>query len=132
MQYQNDYLQQQPQQQYQQPAAQPQQPQAYAQVPQEPQPEAQSPAPGNSATFTADVKVLEYIQLVHPELASAMINIAIKKFVETDDFWNYFVKDEFRAIAQKEQLLKDSNPKKEEEKKEEPPIAAAMDFSAGW
>jgi hypothetical protein len=133
MQYQNDYLQQQPQQPvqpqaggYQPPA--PTQPQGYTQPPQTEQP---APQPStNSATFTADTKVLEYIQMVHPEMASAMVNLAIKKFVETDDFWNYFVKDEFQGVAQKEQLLKESKSDKEEPKQEQT-VAPAMDFT-GW
>jgi hypothetical protein len=128
MQYQNDYLHPQPTQPGYQPPA-PQQPQGYAQPPQAEQPAQQ--APTNSATFTADPKVLEYITMVHPEMASAMINIAIKKFAETEDFWDYFVKDEFRSIAQKEQLLKESKPSKSEESKQEEAVAPAMDFT-GW
>jgi len=108
-----------PQQQQQQPMGQPMPPQQQAQ---------QSPAPSNSATFTADIKVLEYIQMVHPEMASAMINIAIKKFAESEDFWDYFVKDEFKSFAQKEQLLEKSKP----EEKEETPTEStpAMDFTS--
>ena len=130
MQYQNDYLQQpqQPQSGYQPPA--PQQPQGYAQPPQTEQPVQQ--APTNSATFTADPKVLEYITMVYPEMASAMINIAIKKFAETEDFWDYFVKDEFQKIAQKEQLLKESKTNMSEKSKTEEEVAttSTIDFTS--
>jgi hypothetical protein len=67
--------------------------------------------------------------MVHPEMASAMINIAVKKFAETEDFWDYFVKDEFQSVAQKEQLLESSKSVKQEETKQE--VAPAMDFT-GW
>ena len=122
MQYQNDYMQQQPH----QPVQQQYQPSTPQQPPvMEP---TQQPA-SNSATFTADIKVLEYIQMVHPEMASAMINLAIKKFAESEDFWNYFVKDEFQSVAQKEQLLEKS--KSSEPIQEEAPTAApAMDFTS--
>jgi hypothetical protein len=131
MQYQNDYMPAQPtapvqsQGGYQPP--QPSQPQGYAQPPASEQPA--QPAP-NSVTFTADVKVLELIGMIHPEMASAAISMAIKKFAETEDFWNYFVKDEFQSVAQKEQLLETSKSKKEE--KEEPQVTTtpAMDFTS--
>jgi hypothetical protein len=132
MQYQNDYMQPQPtaptqpQGGYQPP--QPQQPQGYAQPPVVEQEQKVSP---NSVTFTADVKVLELIGMIHPEMASAAISMAIKKFAETEDFWNYFVKDEFQSVAQKEQLLETSKSKKEESKEESSAVAPAMDFT-GW
>jgi hypothetical protein len=118
----------QPQASYQQPA--PQQPQGYNQPPQTEQPTQQPPT--NSATFTADTKVLEYITMVHPEMASAMINIAIKKFAETEDFWDYFVKDEFQKIAQKEQLLKESKTDISEKSKPEEEVAttSSIDFTS--
>jgi len=54
----------------------------------------------NTATFIADVEVLSIIGSVHPELASAMINLSIKKFAENPDFASYFVKAEFKKQAE--------------------------------
>ena len=127
MQYPNDQYAQQPQPGYQ--PAQPTQPQNYAQPPQTEQPQSVSP---NSVTFTADNKVLEFIGMIHPEMASAAISLAIKKFAETEEFWNYFVRDEFQAFAQKEQLLESSksNNKVEEKQESAPASSPAMDFTS--
>jgi hypothetical protein len=85
--------------------AQPTQPQSFAQAQQQaPQPQSQP----NTATFIADDKVLELIQITHPQLASAMINIAIKKFSEDPDFLRYFVKDEFKESFEN-YILKEKN-----------------------
>jgi len=129
MQYQNDQYTQQPPQ-YQPPT--PQQPQGYVQPPQAEQPNSTPISNPNSVTFTADNKILELIGMVHPEIASAAISLAIKKFAETEDFWNYFVKDEFQGVAQKEQLLESSKSekKKEKEKNDAPTVAPAMDFTS--
>jgi len=94
MQYQNSggY---QPHQQHPTPGNQPMPPTQPTQ-PSQPAPQTQ-PAPNpNSVTFTADAKVLELIGMVHPELASAMISLAVKKFSEESDFVNYFVLDEYK------------------------------------
>ena len=71
------------------------------------------PPINNSVNFMADANVLGLIQMVHPELRSAMINLAIKKFAENPDFANYFVIEQFKsqlqAVAQSEQLPNSSN-----------------------
>ena len=57
----------------------------------------------NTATFIADTEVLDIIGKVHPELASAMINLSIKKFTEEHDFIAYFIRPEFKKQAQQVQ-----------------------------
>jgi len=91
----------------------------------QPAPQAVPVVNPNTATFIADVEVLGIIGSVHPELASAMINIAIKKFAEDKDFAAYFVKAEFKKQAEINSESRKDTPK------ETPPPAAATgsDFS---
>jgi len=96
-----------------------------AHEPIQPQPEINP----NAVTFTSDSKVMELIGMIHPEMASAAISLAIKKFAETDEFWKYFVLDEYQSFAQKEQLLENSKSQKEVQT-ETPTAAPAMDFTS--
>ena len=50
----------------------------------------------DTLTFIIDDNTKDIVKKVHPALASAMINIAIKKFTETEYFINYFVQDKFK------------------------------------
>ena len=86
----------------------------------------------NGANFVADADVLNLMQMVHPELKSAMINLAIKKFSEDPDFNKYFIQEQFKiqlsqnnAVAQTEQLLKESKSTVDNT-----PSQSGMDFSA--
>lgn len=72
---------------------QPQQPQQ-----QQPQSQPQS-QPYN---FSLDSKTVEILQAVYPELTNAMVCVAIKKFSSSDDYLNYFIRDEFKASAVQE------------------------------
>ena len=102
----------------------PTQPQGYAQ-PAQPQAPAQ-----NNVAFIADSKTIEILNVIHPELVTGLINIAIKKFAETEDFHDYFVKDEFKqvieppkkSVAQKEQIA--------QEEQNASPASPAMDFTS--
>ncbi len=60
------------------------------------------PSEPNSSTFVPDAKTRELLSRVHPELTNALINIAIKKFSTESDFLNYFIRDEFRKVVEKE------------------------------
>ncbi len=93
MNYQNDFTQGQPAPQT--PPVQPTQPQGYTQQP--------AIQPPNTATFNLDTKTREILSSVHPELLNALVNIAIKKFSTDSDFINYFVRDEFKHIAEAHQ-----------------------------
>lgn len=104
---------------------QPDQPQ-YMQSNQPVQPQATQPAHvQGSATFTADAKTLQLLASVHPELTSAMINLAIKKFAEEPDFLSYFVKEEYK------QMVEQTVETRQEEQPAEQPSAGGMDF-ASW
>jgi len=106
---------------------QPQQPQSYTQE------QKQSPVANNSATFIADANVLSIIHTVHPELASAMINIAIKKFAIHPDFNNYFVKDEFKEHIEPEIVpplqTEQASPQVQIEQPSSAPINNGADFT---
>lgn len=54
--------------------------------------------------FKPDAKTIEILKAVHPELADAMICLAVKKFSQGEDYLNYFVQDAFKAQAQEEQV----------------------------
>ena len=113
----------------QQPNVAPQQPQGYAQAA---APQANVPPQPNTASFTADVKTIEILNTVHPELVSALINIAIKKFAENSDFADYFVKDEYKQIM--ESAIKEQSAQKEQsalKEQSQPTSAPAVDF-AQW
>jgi len=100
---------------------QPTQPQAYTQ----PAPQAQVP---NNVTFVADSKTVELLNVIHPELVTGLINIAIKKFAETSDFHDYFVKDEFKQILP----IPQKEPQKNNEPQEAAPAATSTVDFASW
>lgn len=57
------------------------------------------------ATFNADAKVLELLATVHPELKSALINIAVKKFAADPDFLNFYVMDAYREHIERTAIV---------------------------
>ena len=48
----------------------------------------------DAASFTPDIDCKEIIAGTHPEMANAMINMAIKKFAKSEIFLKYFAKVE--------------------------------------
>ncbi len=106
----------------------PAQPQGYAghQRIQDNQP-VMNPAQPQSS-FIADQRTTELLRTVHPELASAMINIAIKKFARSEDFVAYFVKEEFKAQAE-QQTQPDPNASIQGPDNS---VATSLDFGSGW
>jgi hypothetical protein len=128
----------QPTQQYQPPYTQPT-PQQEVPVqghPAQPAPQLLQVEP-NTNSFIADANVQQLIQMVHPELASAMINIAIKKFSESSDFVNYFMKDEYKEYKEKENRELQSGAQEEQpsnapvSQPASTPAPASIDF-AQW
>ncbi len=72
----------------------------------------------NTSSFIPDAKTREILDRTYPELTNALINIAIKKYTEDQDYAAYFVREEFQAQAQEQTQLKEkkenptpSNPK---------------------
>ncbi len=98
------------------------------------QPAQPAPIVNNGANFIADVSVLNIMQTVHPELKSAMINLAIKKFSEDPDFLNYFVMEQFKqqALAHNEQKVnpQTSSEKAGSSKPDAKVVEAGADFSS--
>jgi hypothetical protein len=47
-------------------------------------------------TIVFDDEVKEILQKTYPEMINGMINLAIKRFAETNEFKEYFVRKEFR------------------------------------
>ncbi len=58
------------------------------------------PAEANASSFIPDAKTKEILERTYPEMTNSMINIAIKKFSESTDYVNYFVREEFKQQAQ--------------------------------
>lgn len=107
-----------------QPNVAPQQPQGYAQAAQTP------PTQPNTATFIIDRKTQEIIGTVHPELVSALVNIAIKKYAGDPDFLDYFVMDQYKDYAQ---TVADQVQAHQSQTKEEPKVQTSgpvADFSS--
>ena len=98
------------------------------------QPAQPAPIVNNGANFIADSSVLSIMQTVHPELKSAMINLAIKKFSEESDFLNYFVMEQFKqqALAHNEQKVspQTSSEKAGSSKPDAKVVEAGADFSS--
>lgn len=53
-------------------------------------------------SFNPDEKTATILSSVYPELTNAMICLAIKKFSTSDDFLNYFIREEFKQQAEQE------------------------------
>ena len=68
--------------------------------------EMQQPKP----TIVFDDEVKDILSKTYPEMINGMINLAIKRFAETKEFREYFVRKEFREQFQ---------PKENEEELEE-------------
>lgn len=74
------------------------------------QPQPATPPQQQGHSFSPDGKTVEILQAVHPELANAMICLAIKKFSASEDYLNYFIRDEFKdAVAQEAQNVSTTN-----------------------
>ena len=59
-----------------------------------------APPDPTSYSFVPDEYTKELLSMVYPELANALINIAIKKMAETNDFHDYFIKQELKDKAE--------------------------------
>jgi hypothetical protein len=90
------------------------------QQPQQPQVEIRPPE-SQSFSFVPDAKTKELVERVYPELTNAFINLAIKKFSESSDYADYFVREEFKQVAQEE-----VKEKKQEESAPAPEAAAGF------
>jgi len=79
---------------------------------------AQQPAPQQQTTrsggFQPDANTREILSKVHPELTNAMICLAIKKFSLTEDYLDFFVRDEFKQIVEEIQENSKTEAKKEQ------------------
>ena len=106
--------------------AMPQQAPDYMQPPQQPQQSQQSHIQqSNASSFSLDRKALEILGSVHPELVNAMVGLAIKKFACSDDYLNYFVRDELKAQAEQQtQAQVGTQPQQQQSQK-----ASAISFN---
>ncbi len=115
--------------QWQQPQSIPQQLPPTQMAPPQPvgvQPPAQQvirPPEANSSTFVPDVKTKEILDRTYPEMLNAMVNLALKKFSEDPDYAAYFVREEFRSIAEAKTV-------KEEPKQATKNSGSQADFSS--
>jgi hypothetical protein len=71
--------------------------------------------PSNSITFVGDEETVKLIRMMHPELTNAALNIAVKKFAESSDFFDYFIREEFKEVVEKE-IKREETKQKEESK----------------
>lgn len=60
------------------------------------------PAIQPGITFKLDNKVQEILNSVHPELVNAMVGIAIKKFAQTPEFIDFYVREEFKQVVEQQ------------------------------
>ncbi len=79
------------------------------------------PPEANGTSFIPDIKTKEILDRTYPELTNALISLAIKKFSEDPDYVAYFVREEFKQMAQESV---------KEEKKTTPEVSnSGSDFS---
>ncbi len=70
------------------------------------------PAEANASSFIPDAKTKEILERTYPEMTNSMINIAIKKFSESTDYVNYFIRDEFKQQVREAQESVQEEPQK--------------------
>ncbi len=68
------------------------------------------PPEANGTSFIPDAGTKEILDRTYPEMTNALVNLAIKKYSENSDYAAYFVREEFKAIAEERTQ---SIPKKE-------------------
>ena len=93
------------------------------QQPQQPQQVEIRPPESQAISFVPDTKTRELIERVYPELTNAFVNLAIKKFSESSDYADYFVREEYKVQAQEEA---------KEKKQEEPSSNSTPETAAGF
>ncbi len=84
------------------------------------------PPEANSSSFVPDVKTKEILERTYPEMVNALVNLAIKKFSEDTDYAAYFVREEFKQLAEASQ--EQAKPKKDKEAT--PAVKTGADFSS--
>jgi len=90
------------------------------------------PPEPSSASFVPDNDTKKILDSVHPELLNAAINIAIKKFSASEEFVGFYVKSEYREIAEenKEKIDEVAKEKQVAKKEQSAPKEQNMDFSS--
>ncbi len=84
------------------------------------------PPESQTISFIPDAKTKEIIDQTSPEMSNAMINLAIKQFAERSEYVNYFVKEEYKQVAEQHTV------EKKEEKKETPAVQEAAAGFSTW
>ena len=102
----------------------------------QPQPAGNIP---NEIRFKADTETIEILKNCYPELREALINLAIKKFKETPEYYNYFLNKDLRdsQIIESDQNLNQNNVLSQtnhstNQVQTQPQTSTTIDLSAGW
>ena len=97
----------------------------------------------NEIKFRADSETIEILKNCYPELREALINLAIKKFKETTEYYNYFLNKELRdsQMIESDQNLNQNNnvlPQQNQttnqvqSQPQTTTTTSTIDLSAGW
>jgi len=98
-------------------------------APPTPQMQQLAPAQELGQGFILDSRTRRILSTVHPELVSALINIAVKKFSNEADFKSFFVQDQFLA-----EYSTQEQPEAAVEQQEAaaPAATSSLNFGGGW